>query len=72
MVCLLLKHLTYITNIFGGLIIECVVKNKYISIFLYESSSFFKPIYFLGVGAAAGYDTCQFNEACMLYIMMKF
>ena len=36
MVCLLLGHLTLATNSFGGLIFECEVKNKYISVFIYE------------------------------------
>ena len=36
MMCLLLKHLTLATNIFNGLIFECEVKNKYISVFIYE------------------------------------
>ena len=45
MVCLLLKHLTYVTNIFCGLGFECEVKNKYISIFFYEPSPIFWPIF---------------------------
>ena len=49
-----LKALDIRHNIFGGLIFECEVTNKYISIFL-----------FLSVGAAAGYDSCQFNEAAI-------
>ena len=67
MVCLLLKHLKYVTNIFAGLIFECEVKNKYIDIFLYKPSFIFKPIFFKSVGAAAGYDACRFNEA--LYVI---
>ena len=35
-VCLLLRHLTLATNSFGGLIFEYEVKNKYISVFIYE------------------------------------
>ena len=60
MVCLLLKHLTLATNIFDELIFECEIKNKYISVFIYE---FFIYDFLYSVGAAAGYNTCQFNEA---------
>ena len=60
MVCFLLKHLTYVTNTFGGLIFNARSKINTLALF------FMNPhLFFLSVGAAAGYDTCQFNEALL-------
>ena len=63
MIFLLLKHLILATNIFGRLIFQCKVKNKYISVFFMNPNLFLSPYFLYSVGAAAGYDTCQVNEA---------
>ena len=62
MVCLLLRHLTLSTNSLGGCIFLSEVTNKYISVFIYEPQFILKPVFLYSVDAAAGYDTCQFNE----------
>ena len=63
MVCLLLKHLILATNIFGRLIFECEVKINTLAFLFMNPNLFLSPYFLYSVGAAAGYDTCQFNEA---------
>ena len=54
-----------INHILGGLIFECEVKNKYISV-LFANPNLFSSQFFFCIALVHqlhGYDKCQFNEA---------
>ena len=63
MVCLLLKHLTLATNISGGLFLNARSIINTLSFLFMNHNLFLSPYFVYNVGTAAGYDTCQLNEA---------